>query len=266
MILQKNKTADEMYRAVGLWYNRKSHCFISGSELPLESFEIHLLKGVALFEGLKEDQIEVIRLEARRIELSRDAYLFYQGDSAERVHVLLEGSIKLTQVTLDGQQVLMRYIQPGEAFTILAALDGIEYPASAQATLDSEILAWDRATFQALMLKYPRIALNVLDVVAVHMREFQDRLRELATERVERRLARTLLRLANQAGQRISEGVLINLPLSRQDLAEMTGTTLYTVSRTLSQWENQGLVRSSREKVIILKPHGLVTIAEDLPR
>lgn len=227
--------------------------------------EIHLLKGVELFKGLEESQIEAIRLEARRIGLARDAYLFYQGDPAERVHVLLEGSIKLTQVTMEGQQVLMRYIQPGEAFTVLAALDGIEYPASALATMDSEVLAWDRATIKSLMMKYPRIALNILDVVAVHVREFQDRLRELATERVERRIARALLRLANQAGRRTSDGVLIDLPLSRQDLAEMTGTTLYTVSRTLSQWENQGLVRSSREKVIILIPHGLVAIAEDLP-
>lgn len=236
-----------------------------GSQASLVSSEIRLLQAAELFRGLEADQLEEIRREARLIELGRNAYLFYQGDPAERVHVLLEGSIKLVQVTLDGQQVLMRYIHPGEAFTLLAALEGIEYPASAQAATESRILAWDRPTIQSLMLRFPVIALHVLEVVAAHVREFQDRLRELSTERVERRLARALLRLANQAGRKVSAGVLIDLPLSRQDLAEMTGTTLYTVSRTLSQWESAGIIHSSREKVVILAPHGLVAIAEDLP-
>jgi CRP-like cAMP-binding protein len=82
---------------------------------------------------------------------------------------------------------------------------------------------------------------------------------------VAQRVARTLLRLARQAGQREEEGVLIGLPLSRENLAEMTGTTLYTVSRILSGWEEQGLVEAGRERVLIRLPHALVAIAEDLP-
>jgi CRP-like cAMP-binding protein len=97
------------------------------------------------------------------------------------------------------------------------------------------------------------------------LRQFQDRLRELATERVERRLARMLLRLARQSGQKVTGGILIDLPLSRQNLAEMIGTTLYTVSRILSQWEAHGLVETGRERVVIRRPHGLVVIADDLP-
>jgi CRP-like cAMP-binding protein len=79
-------------------------------------------------------------------------------------------------------------------------------------------------------------------------------------------VARALLRLARQAGQRAEDGVLIGLPLSREDLAEMTGTTLYTVSRILSHWEQQGFVEAGRERVLIHHPHALVAIAEDLPR
>lgn len=84
-------------------------------------------------------------------------------------------------------------------------------------------------------------------------------------ERVERRIARTLLRLVRQSGRKVSEEVLIDIPLSRQDLAEMNGTTLFTVSRTLSQWEQQGLIQAGRERIVIVMPHGLVSIAEDLP-
>ena len=95
--------------------------------------------------------------------------------------------------------------------------------------------------------------------------ELQDRYRELATERVERRVARALLRLARQTGTRTQEGVLLDLPLSRQDLGQMTGTTQYTASRILSGWEHKGLIVTGRERVVIRDPHGLVIIAEDLP-
>jgi CRP-like cAMP-binding protein len=104
-----------------------------------------------------------------------------------------------------------------------------------------------------------------LRLVADRFHDLQDRYRELATERVERRVARALLRLARQAGKRTDEGVLLDLPLSRQDLGEMTGTTLYTVSRILSGWEQNGLILSGRERIIIRRPHELVIIAEDLP-
>jgi len=91
----------------------------------------------------------------------------------------------------------------------------------------------------------------------------QERFRQATTERVERRLARTIIRLALQAGKKVDEGILIDLPVTRQDLAEMSGTTLYTASRLLSQWENQELVISGRTKVIIRNPRGLINIAED---
>lgn len=78
-------------------------------------------------------------------------------------------------------------------------------------------------------------------------------------------MARTLLRLASQTGRQMPGGVLLDMRLSRQDLANMTGTTVYTVSRVLSRWEQDGLVKSRRERVLIRKPHGLVVIAEDLP-
>jgi CRP-like cAMP-binding protein len=82
---------------------------------------------------------------------------------------------------------------------------------------------------------------------------------------VEQRLARALIRLAGQAGQQTPTGVLIDLPLSRVDLAEMTGTTIYTASRVLSRWEHQGLVETGREWVLVRQPSALAAVAEDMP-
>jgi CRP-like cAMP-binding protein len=116
-----------------------------------------------------------------------------------------------------------------------------------------------------LVLRYPQLALNILRVVSAHVIEFQNRYRELATERVERRVARALLRLANQAGQKVAGGILIDVALTQQDLAEMTGTTRYTISRMLGEWEQRGLVKAGRGRVLVKQPHNLVVIAEDLP-
>ena len=116
-----------------------------------------------------------------------------------------------------------------------------------------------------LMEQFPPIAFKAMRHMADQIQELQDRVRELSTERVERRIANALLRLAQQTGQKTPEGVLINLPLSRQDLAEMTGTTLYTVSRILSRWEQEEIVDTGRERVLIRVPHRLVIIAHDLP-
>ena len=227
--------------------------------------EIQRLQHIALFKGLTDAQLVETVKAARRRKFGKDEYLYMQGDLADAFYVLIEGRIKMSQVTVEGQQVILRYVAPGEAFGIIAAISEAEYPASAETVDDSEVLAWDQAVIRGLMVKIPAIALQALKIQATRIREFQDRLRELSTERVERRIARALLRLARQTGKKTNEGVLIDMPLSRQDLAQMTGTTLFTVSRTLSQWESKGLIKSSREKVIIAFPHGLVSIAEDLP-
>jgi CRP-like cAMP-binding protein len=152
-----------------------------------------------------------------------------------------------------------------EAFGLIACLSEARYPVSAEAVEDSAALAWERQVIGQMMEREPRMALNAIRILAGRVQEVQDRLRELATERVERRIARALLRLVRQTGRQIPEGVLIDFPITRQDLAEMTGTTLYTVSRTLSGWEAQGLIQSGRERIVIRFPHGLVAIAEDLP-
>lgn len=196
--------------------------------------------------------------------VEKDGFFFFQGDPAEAVFLIRRGRVKVTQVTQDGQQVLLRMAGADSLIGIIALVDQSSYPASAQAMDESLALCWSRPVITELVGQIPRLALNALQFMSGQLQHFQDRYRELATERVERRLARTVLRLANQAGKKTPQGVLIDLPLSRQDLAEMSGTTLYTVSRILSQWEAKDLVQLGRERVVIKFPHGLVLIADDL--
>lgn len=218
-----------------------------------------------LFHGLTSGEVTSIIHAAREQQSQRGAFFFHQGDPASLLYLLARGQVKLTQLTSDGHQVVVRYAGPGQVFAVLAAMHMPEYPVSAQAVEACQSLFWDGETIIRLMEQYPRLAINALELMAEQTRELQDRFRELATERVERRVARALLRLIRQTGRKVEGGVLVGIPLSRQDLAEMTGTTLHTVSRILSRWEQQGLTESGRERVIIRQPHALVTIAEDLP-
>lgn len=226
--------------------------------------ELSLLEQVSFFKGLDRAALEEIHRLAQPRVYPKDSYLFYQDDPAEKFFVVISGRIKLFQITAAGQQVMMRVATPGMMIAAIALVEGAVYPVTAQTAEESLLLSWPQETLLQFIGRYPPLAFNALGLLAGHVREFQDRYRELATERVERRLARTIIRLANQAGKKTSEGILLDLPLTRQDLAEMTGTTLFTVSRILSQWEAQGLVQTGREKVVIVFPHGLVRIADDL--
>lgn len=215
--------------------------------------------------GLDDDALHAVANAARLRHVKDGAYFFHQGEPAKVLYVLTEGRVKFTQVTPEGNAVLLRAIGPGETFGAVAALGDADHPASAEATGSCAALGWESETISDLMERFPRLALNAIRFLAGRLKEFQDRYRELATQRVERRIAHALIRLARQVGRETEGGTLIDLTLSRQDIAEMSGTTLFTVSRTLSGWESQGIIKSGRERVSILKGKELGAIAEDLP-
>jgi CRP-like cAMP-binding protein len=228
--------------------------------------EIAILKNVNLFRDLKQAELGEVADIVISHKFKAGKYIFHEGDPAQQLYVLVDGRIKLTQVSLQGEQIILEHVSPGDAFGVVAVLSNIPYPASAFTINDSILLSWDYQLMNRLMERYPCITFNALRILANRIRDFQNRMLELSTERVERRIANALIRLARQTGKKTDSGILVDLPLTRQDLAELSGTTLYSVSRTLTQWEKSGLVRSKRAQVIITNAHGLVSIAEDLPK
>ncbi len=230
----------------------------------LLSEKVHNLENIKLFQGLNPTELHSVCQAGRYQRIKTATFLFHQDDPANILYVLIQGQVKLTHTGPEGHQLLVRMAHPGEDFGAIATLSGLTYPLSAQAVEMCVVIAWDELTIKRLLQTYPKIALNALQLVVERFKELQQRYRELASERVERRIARALLRLLDQAGRRVDRGLLINLALSRQDLAEMTGTTLYTVSRILSSWEKEGLVDIGRERVIIRQPRNLEAIADDL--
>jgi CRP-like cAMP-binding protein len=224
------------------------------------------LQRAGLFQGIPPNDLLHIVQAARRRHIPAGTFLFHQGDPAEMIYIPVQGRLKITQITPEGDEVILRYVGAGEMTGATAVFGETAYPASAETVEETIVLGWDNETVIQLIGQHPGLGLNILHLLSVRLQELQDRLREMSTERVERRVARALLRLVSQLGRQAETGVLIDLQLSRQDLANMTGTTLYTVSRSLSRWEEAGIIEAGREKVLIRHPPRLVMIAEDLPR
>ena len=192
-------------------------------------------------------------------------YYFMQGDPATHAYVLLTGRVKMAQITPSGQQITMRIMIPGDTFGAIALLrPQAGYPATARADADCTAMAWATVELRELVDDEPAISLNVMSLMHGTISELQERQKALVTDRVEQRIARILLKLASQSGKKIDRGILIDIPITRQDIAEMSGTTLFTVSRTLNEWNRDGLLEIGRERVVIREPHALVKISDDL--
>lgn len=224
------------------------------------------LKQVNVFTEATDDDLAKIVQNGFLRSVEEGEFFFFQGDRAEYVYVLTSGQVKLLQSNPNGKQVNIRTIQPWEMFAALGAVrKDATYPASAQAIQDSAALVIHSEFLGEMMQARPYLAVGLTRLMTSLIQDIQARYRELATERVEQRIARTLLRLASQIGQRVDGGMTsVELSFTRQDLAEIAGTTLFTVSRTLSDWEKSGFIEAGRERIRIKNPHELVKIAEQI--
>lgn len=220
------------------------------------------VKSLPLFQDMSDADLDVFLDHALVRRVAQGEAVFKQGQQADSFFLLLNGRLKVTQVTGDGQQVIVRVVHPGELFGFAVALQRPDYPGTALAVMDSDILVWPSELWAQLIEYNGRVAVSAIQTMGKQLEEAHTRIREMSTQEVERRVAHAILRLSLQAG-RCEEGrIEIAFPISRQDIAEMTGTTLHTVSRILSGWEAQGLVECGRQKVIVRDFGGLSRLAE----
>jgi len=215
-----------------------------------------------LFNGLDGQEIESLLNDGRRIILQPKKILFSEGDPAKNCFLVNRGRLKLTKLNEQGKEVILRFIGSGELTAAISILKDWAYPVTAESVEETEVVGWDKPAMTQLMRRHPDIAINLLGIVLERIDDVQHRYLEVCTEHVEQRIARSLLRLMRRAGVKTPEGIHINIPLSRQNIADYAGTTLYTVSRTLSSWGKRGWIQSARERIVITDPHALIQFVE----
>lgn len=225
-----------------------------------------LIKALPIFQKMSDAELDDVLSRASSRRYQQGEAVIEQGAPATAFYVLLHGRLKVTQLTADGQQVIVRMVNPGDLFGIARALQRKDYPGTATAASESVALSWPMELWDHFLDAHPALAVNAMQTVGGRLQEAHTRLREMATEEVERRVAHAVLRLVQQSGRKDEGGIRIDFPVSRQDIAEMTGTTLHTVSRILSAWEGVGLVEGGRQKLLVRDPHRLLLIADGLAK
>lgn len=222
-----------------------------------------ILKSLPLFDRMTDADLDMMLEHATPRRVSQGDAVFEQGAAARSFFLLLHGRLKVTQVTQDGQQIIVRMVHPGDLFGFAMALQRTDYPGTAIAAAESLVLGWPTEMWSRFVEQNPRLAVTAMQTIGQRLEEAHTRIREMSTEEVERRVAHAVLRLSKQAGKPTSDaGIRIDFPISRQDIAEMTGTTLHTVSRILSAWESKGIVEGGRQKLTVRDPQRLQALAE----
>ncbi|MBK6377937.1 MAG: Crp/Fnr family transcriptional regulator [Xanthomonadales bacterium] len=215
-----------------------------------------------MFSGAAPAAIEAARSTARIERIARDTRIFAQGSPARRAFAVVTGSVRIVQSGADGGQIICCFAARGESFGIAALFNGERQSGDALAAQPCEIASWSQAQLLALIEASPRIAINLIGSLGQCLLESHNRVRELATQRCEQRIAHTLLRLAGQAGCGGESHRAISIPLRRRDVAETAGTTLHTASRALAAWEKCGLLATREQHLMIHDMPALTRIAQ----
>jgi CRP/FNR family transcriptional regulator len=185
-----------------------------------------------------------------------DAVVVRQGDSIESLFLLTSGAIRLSSVTLEGREIVVGLLGPGEVFGECALL-GRPSPVEARAVGETEILGLPMSHLRDLLRRQPATAEELLRLVAARLHRTGRALEDSLTGAVRARLSGRLRDLAETHGARTPEGVRIRIPLTRQELARMVGSTRESVSRTMGGLEGRGLVRTEGRSVVIPDPAAL---------
>ncbi len=213
-----------------------------------------------LFVGIPRADCANIVSAARPTKFARRQTIFFAGDAIREIVLLTEGSVKITQLGENGSAVIIRLEGPGEIVGSVGSAQRGRHGSTAEALLSCRALVWNAPTFEALLERFPLLQRNSKHILAQRLQVLEGRFREISTERVAPRLARELIRLLPQVGRSVDGALEINL--SQEELAQMTATTMFTVSRLLSSWAKQGIVTLRRQAILVRSPIGLLGISE----
>jgi len=220
--------------------------------------ESQLLKRSFIFSELSEKELaELAGLAARR-SFATGEFVFWEGDAPDSFYIVIEGRVKVLKHSSLGKEFIIAFFGSGEMFGEVAVFQDRPYPASAQAAADTKVLRIRREDFLSFVAQRPQVVLRIISVLGERLRDAQGRLKDLAGERVEQRLARTLLMLSAKLGA--------TLPFTRQEIADMAGTTTETAIRFISRLKDGGIIRSERGRITILDKTKLRLLSEGPPR
>ncbi|MFH1169617.1 MAG: Crp/Fnr family transcriptional regulator [Chloroflexota bacterium] len=222
-----------------------------------EAGKVEVLKQSLIFSALDGDEMYALAGLAVERHLAAGDFVLWEGDPPEWFYLVARGQVKVVKHSSQGKELIIAFFGPGEMFGEVAVFEDKPYPASAQAVTDSELLGIKRQDLLAFLAGRPQVALRIINVLGGRLRSAHRRLKDLAGERVEQRIAGTLLMLTSKLGP--------ELPFTRQEIADMSGTTIETAIRVMSRLKAGGIIRSARGKTVIINEERLRLLSEGPP-
>ena len=219
---------------------------------------IETLRGSLIFSGLGDDDLAALASIVEERSFGPEQYIFWDGDAPHWLYIISEGRVKVLKHSSSGKEFIIAFFGPGEMFGEVAVFENRPYPASAQAVEETRVVAIGREDFIAFLRERPEVALRIIYVLGGRLRDAQSRLRDFAGERVEQRVASVLHMLYGKLGP--------SLPFTRQEIADMAGTTTETAIRVMSGFKDRGIIRSARGETIIVDVTKLRLLAEGPPQ
>lgn len=227
-------------------------------------YRLKIIGRLPFFKHLPAEAISRINDLFHDFDVSADERIYFEGDEAEYLYLVAMGKVKLVRDTGAGREVLLDVLHGGDHFGSLSTLGGRAHTETAIAQTDCCILRISAVDFDRVLSDHPDVTRKVLEAVGQRLAESQEIVKQLSIFTAEQRIASALMRLAGKLGERRGEGVLIQLPFSRQDLAGMTGSTVETVSRVMSRFAEEGWVKSGRKWVTLTNPKKLEELAKKM--
>jgi CRP/FNR family transcriptional regulator len=221
-----------------------------------------LLRQVPVFRRLEDDDRRRIAEVTLVRHFERGEALFSEGDAPEAFCVVTSGRVKVFKMTPAGKDIILEVFGPGDPLGAVAVYEGRPYPASASAMEPTSCVLIPRQAFFALLERHPSLVRGLLAGLTMRLMELTNRIAEMSGGRVEPRFARLFLKLAQEQGRRERGGTFIPAPLSRQELADLTGTTTETCIRIMSRWGKSGVVRTEKDGFVVLDSNELETLAQ----
>jgi len=219
------------------------------------------INDIGVFQNISDEELKEIEPYIMRESVKKKGNIFSEGDQPEWFYIVESGKVKITKMSSDGKEIILEVISPGEIFGGVAVMKGFPYPANAIAMESSKIIKISRRNLMRLVDRFPNLMYFIAMNLGDRMKSSHDSLKNIALERVEARIAALLLKLADKVGVKVKEGILIDMRLTKQDVADMVGTTVETSIRTFSKFKKEKLLSESEGKVVIKDRDGLESLS-----
>jgi len=216
--------------------------------------EIEFLKSIPYFSGLSTDELDSIRRFIFERTMGRGEIILLEGETAKELYFVVSGAVKLFKTSAEGKEQILSIVRPGESFGDVPIFDGGLNPASAQAMAPLSLYRIRKSDLEVVLREHPRVALNVISILASQVRHFMSLVEDLSFKHVIDRVAKILLEYAG-------DGTGSRPRLTQQEMAAMAGTAREMIGRSLKALEEDGVIRLDRHRIVITDSEALKELA-----